>query len=189
MNLPTATKRNFLVIDDDPIFATTLSRSLERRGFEVVIAQDGRAALALAESAKYAGVTIDLHLERESGLKLIEPLRQFQPNARILVLTGYASIATAVAAVKLGADDYLAKPANTVAILSAMKLATDGDWNAGDPETVEVPEQVLSVARLEWEHIQRVLSECEGNVSEAARRLHMHRRTLQRKLAKHPVRQ
>ena len=90
---------------------------------------------------------------------------------------------------KLGADDYLAKPANTVAILSAMKLAADIDWNAGDPETVEVPEQVLSVARLEWEHIQRVLSECEGNVSEAARRLHMHRRTLQRKLAKHPVRQ
>lgn len=182
-------KRNFLVIDDDSIFATTLSRSLERRGFEVTLAEDGRAALALAGGARFAGITVDLHLDRESGLKLIEPLREMQPQARILVLTGYASIATAVAAVKLGADDYLAKPANTVAILSAMKLAADIDWNAGDPEAVEVPEQVLSVARLEWEHIQRVLSECEGNVSEAARRLHMHRRTLQRKLAKHPVRQ
>ncbi|SPD63162.1 Photosynthetic apparatus regulatory protein RegA [Cupriavidus taiwanensis] len=183
----------FLVIDDDEVFAGTLARALTRRGYAVAVAHDGRTALALAARTDFAYVTLDLHLEpppeagctapAESGLQLVAPLRQALPDARILILTGYASIATAVAAVKQGADEYLAKPANVDSILTALMAGVSEDAAQAALEE-PVP---LSVARLEWEHIQRVLAEHGGNISATARALNMHRRTLQRKLGKRPV--
>ena len=173
----------FLVLDDDEVFSTTLARSLGRRGFETTVAHTGEQALNAAASTAFDFVTIDLHLAKDSGLQWIVPLRRALPHASMLVLTGYASIATTVQAIKLGADDYLAKPANVDSILSALKANPDSERTieqAGPP----VP---LTVDRLEWEHIQRVLAEHEGNVSSTARALNMHRRTLQRKLGKKPA--
>ncbi|KAI3592230.1 response regulator transcription factor [Cupriavidus sp. CER94] len=183
----------FLVIDDDEVFSGTLARALTRRGYAVQVAHNGGSALALAAKTPFAYVTLDLHLgpppeasgtaPAESGLHLVAPLRQALPDARILVLTGYASIATAVAAVKQGADEYLAKPANVDSILTALMAGVSEE--AAEAALEEpVP---LSVARLEWEHIQRVLTEHGGNISATARALNMHRRTLQRKLGKRPV--
>lgn len=172
----------FLVLDDDEVFSTTLARSLGRRGFDTTVAHTGEQALRAAALTAFDFVTIDLHLEKDSGLQWIAPLRRALPNAAMLVLTGYASIATTVQAIKLGADDYLAKPANVDSILSALKasLANEGIIDAAGPP---VP---LTVDRLEWEHIQRVLAEHDGNISSTARALNMHRRTLQRKLGKKP---
>ena len=173
---------HFLILDDNDVFASTLARSLTRRGFETRIAQRGEDALNMARSTDYAYVTIDLHLGQHSGLQWIAPLRQILPQARMLILTGYASIATTVQAMKLGADNYLAKPVNVDSILSALQY----------PSPTEAPPQPLSeatplsVERLEWEHIQRVLTEHQGNISSTARALNMHRRTLQRKLGKKP---
>ena len=183
----------FLVIDDDEVFSGTLARAITRRGYAVQVAHNGAEALALAGRTPFAYVTLDLHLgpppesggtsASESGLHLVAPLRAALPDARILVLTGYASIATAVAAVKQGADEYLAKPANVDSILTALMAGVSED--AAEAALEEpVP---LSVARLEWEHIQRVLTEHGGNISATARALNMHRRTLQRKLGKRPV--
>jgi two-component system response regulator RegA len=183
----------FLVIDDDEVFSGTLARALTRRGYAVQVAHNGTEALALAARTPFAYITLDLHLgppaesggtaPAESGLHLVAPLRTALPDARILVLTGYASIATAVAAVKQGADEYLAKPANVDSILTALMAGISED--AAEAALEEpVP---LSVARLEWEHIQRVLTEHGGNISATARALNMHRRTLQRKLGKRPV--
>lgn len=176
---------NFLVIDDNTVFAGTLARGLERRGYVVQQAHDKEAALKLAAAEKFQFITVDLHLGNDSGLSLIAPLCDLQPDARILVLTGYASIATAVQAVKEGADNYLAKPANVESILAALQT------NASEVQADEALEHpvVLSVDRLEWEHIHRVLAENSNNISATARALNMHRRTLQRKLAKKPVRQ
>lgn len=173
----------FLVLDDDPVFSATLARSLGRRGFEATVAHTGEQALTAASSTAFDFVTIDLHLEKDSGLQWIVPLRKALPHASMLVLTGYASIATTVQAIKLGADDYLAKPANVDSILSALKA------NAESERTLESagPPVPLTVDRLEWEHIQRVLAEHEGNISSTARALNMHRRTLQRKLGKKPA--
>lgn len=175
----------FLVVDDDDVFASTLARALTRRGYDVSVAHTAAEALELARVRPFRWVTVDLHLARlpasESGLHLIGPLRTLLPEARMLVLTGYASIATAVQAVKSGADDYLAKPADVDTILQALR----GD-NAAGRQAMETPAP-LSVPRLEWEHIQRVLAEHQGNISATARALHMHRRTLQRKLGKKPV--
>jgi two-component system response regulator RegA len=175
---------NSLVIDDDAVFSGILARGLTRRGYTVQQAHDAISALRLAELVPFGQITVDLHLGEDSGLTLIAPLRQLQPHARILVLTGYASIATAVQAVKDGADNYLAKPANVETILSALQQNASSDQA---DEALENPVP-LSVARLEWEHIQRVLAENSGNISATARALNMHRRTLQRKLAKRPVR-
>ncbi len=183
----------FLVIDDDTVFSGALARALTRRGYAVQVAHNGTTALALAARTPFAYVTLDLHLgpapdagvttPAESGLQLVAPLRDALPDARILVLTGYASIATAVAAVKQGADEYLAKPANVDSILTALQAGiSENAALAAMDEPVP-----LSVARLEWEHIQRVLSEHGGNISATARALNMHRRTLQRKLGKRPV--
>ena len=176
---------NFLVIDDDEVFAGILARGLVRRGYAVHQAHTAEAALKLADALPFNEITVDLHLGNDSGLTLIAPLRDLHPAARILVLTGYASIATAVQAVKEGPDNYLAKPANVETILAA--LSQDASSVSAE-EALENP-ATLSVARLEWEHIQRVLAEHEGNVSATARALNMHRRTLQRKLAKRPVKQ
>ena len=172
----------FLILDDNEVFADTLARSLTRRAFSVTIAHTGATALAAAETEDFRYVTIDLHLAQDSGLQWIAPIRAALPQARILVLTGYASIATTVKAMKLGADNYLGKPVNVDSILSALQDtagATDIDTaHEGAPLTVD---------RLEWEHIQRVLSEHQGNISSTARALNMHRRTLQRKLGKKPA--
>ena len=151
------------------------------------MAHTGQEALTAAMQTDFTYVTIDLQLEHDSGLQWIAPLRQQLPQARLLVLTGYASIATTVHAIKAGADNYLAKPANLDSILSALEhRATAEDPENAEPVAVAVAVP-LSVERLEWEHIQRVLAEHQGNISSTARVLNMHRRTLQRKLAKHPV--
>jgi two-component system response regulator RegA len=176
----------FLILDDNQVFADTLARSLTRRGYVTTVAHSGEQALAAAATTAFTYATIDLQLQHDSGLQWIAPLRQQLPQARLLVLTGYASIATTVQAIKAGADNYLAKPANLDSILSALTLsANDSDTEVAAHGSVEaVP---LSVERLEWEHIQRVLTEHQGNISSTARALSMHRRTLQRKLAKRPV--
>lgn len=172
----------FLILDDNDVFASTLARSLSRRGFSATVAHSGEEAMKAAADTDFAYATIDLQLQQDSGLQWIAPLRQQLPHARLLVLTGYASIATTVQAIKAGADNYLAKPANLDSILSALEhSANDTDGGITDSATP------LSVERLEWEHIQRVLAEHQGNISSTARALNMHRRTLQRKLAKRPV--
>lgn len=176
-----ADRPTLLVVDDDATFARVLRNAFEARGYAVRVAHDvaqGMAA-ALADPPEYA--VIDLKMPGPSGLELVEKLKALDPNTRIVMLTGYASIATAVEAIKLGAVHYLAKPADADEILAAFQR-DEGDASA------PVQPKPLSVARLEWEHIQKVLAECDGNISETARRLNMHRRTLQRKLAKHPTR-
>jgi two-component system response regulator RegA len=171
----------FLILDDNEVFAGTLARSLTRRGFDATVTASGTEALQAALATPFDYVTVDLHLQQDSGLQWIAPLRQALPQARMLVLTGYASIATTVQAMKAGADNYLAKPANVDTILSALGQANGVVHPASEPDAAP-----LSVDRLEWEHIQRVLLEHEGNISSTARALNMHRRTLQRKLAKRP---
>ena len=170
-----------LVIDDDPVFAETLALALNRRGHQAELAHDAEAALALAAAGGFAAAVLDLRLATDSGLRLIAPLKAACPALRILLLTGYASIATAVEAIKLGAVHYLAKPAGVDEILTALGR------EAGDA-AVAPAAAPMSVDRLEWEYIQKVLTEHEGNLSATARALKMHRRTLQRKLAKRPVR-
>ena len=177
--------RRILIVDDDVVFANTLARSFERKLIEVCVAVNKEQAIALASAQTFSDITLDLNLGEQSGLQLITQLRRLQAQANILVLTGYASIATTVQAIKLGADNYLAKPADSAAIMRAL----DEDFAQLDataaPQSLEF--QAMSVSRLEWEHIQRVLNEHDGNVSATARALSMHRRTLQRKLAKKPV--
>jgi two-component system, response regulator RegA len=172
---------SILVIDDDETFNAVLTRALRRRGLEADGAVDGDAALAKAQRLRPDRVVLDLNLAGNSGLALIDPLLAINPDCRIVVLTGYASIATAVDAIKLGAVQYLAKPVEVDAIVAAFD--TGAQPNADELLSVEP----LSVDRLEWEHIQRVLHEHDGNISATARALKMHRRTLQRKLAKRPV--
>lgn len=170
----------FLIVDDDPAFTRVLSRAMTRRGFEVQVARSAEEAEKLVQSWIPDLATVDLKMEGNSGLTLIPKLRASNAQMKILMLTGYASIATAVEAIKLGATQYLPKPADADEILAALnKVEADLE--------VEVTEQPMSVNRLEWEHIQKVLKENEGNVSATARALGMHRRTLQRKLAKRPV--
>ena len=170
-----------LVIDDDPSFNTILVRTLERRGHPARGALDVTSALAAAHEMQASRVVLDLNLNGSSGLALIPQLLAINPECRIVVLTGYASIATAVDAIKLGAIQYLAKPVEIEAILSAL------DDDDGPDFDLPASDEPLSVDRLEWEHIQRVLNENDGNISATARALKMHRRTLQRKLSKRPV--
>jgi two-component system, response regulator RegA len=175
-----------LIIDDDPTFARVLARALSSRGFEVITAGNADEARALARRHHPRYCVLDLKLGEENGLRLIPELKALVPEIRVLLLTGYASIATAVEAIKRGAHDYLSKPVDADAVVRAL---LDGDSSAGEDDVVDAPEAPLALRRLEWEHIQRVLTECDGNISETARRLGMHRRTLQRKLSKHPVRE
>jgi two-component system response regulator RegA len=169
-----------LLVDDDPVFNRVLSRALAQRGFEVA------SALSLEDAQQKIGedppdfAVLDLNVAGASGLKLIGILLEANPDCHIIILTGYASIATAVDAIKLGAVQYLAKPVEVEAVVKAL-------LEGQAPEHEEAPDEPLSVSRLEWEHIQRVLAEHEGNISATARALKMHRRTLQRKLAKRPV--
>ena len=170
-----------LIIDDDAAFNGILVRTLERRGHPAIGATEPAAALEAARSQLPPRIVLDLNLNGASGLALIPHLLQINPACRIVVLTGYASITTAVDAIKLGAVQYLAKPVEIEAILGAFDDDDGPDLNEA------APDEPLSVDRLEWEHIQRVLNENDGNISATARALKMHRRTLQRKLAKHPV--
>lgn len=172
-------KRLVLILDDDAVFASTLMQSLRRRGIESVYAATVEQAHKMVD--RVTDAVLDLNLGAVSGLHFIPELRSKRPSANILVLTGYASIASTVQAIKLGADNYLAKPADTTAILKAL------DQDATEPGLHEDHVEVMSIPRMEWEHIQRVLAENEGNVSATARALNMHRRTLQRKLFKKPV--
>lgn len=172
-----------LLVDDDEVFARVLARALAQRGFTVDVAHEAAQALDAARRNAPRYAVVDLKLGADSGLALIPPLLAAAPGVRILLLTGYASIATAVEAIKRGAHDYLAKPVDADAVVRAL---SDDD---GDEETAEPAYASPPLKRLEWEHIQRMLVECAGNVSETARRLGLHRRTLQRKLAKKPVRE
>jgi two-component system response regulator RegA len=167
-----------LIVDDDETHRTALARAFERRGFAVSAASSVGEALAhiAREPPDYA--SIDLRMPGGSGLALVRQLKELQPGAVIVVLTGYGSIATAVEAVKLGATDYLTKPADALDLLRAFGAA---------PIAPARPHEVPSLARVEWEHISRVVADCGGNISQAARVLRMQRRSLQRKLAKYPV--
>jgi two-component system response regulator RegA len=174
-------KPSLLLVDDDDTFRGVLARALQKRGFDIVTASDVVQALVLAEANPPEFAIVDLKMPGSSGLALVKRLKELDAATRIVVLTGYASIVTAVEAVKLGATHYLAKPADADEIVAALHKV-DGD------ETAPLSAAPLSVERLEWEHIQRVLAEHEGNVSATARALNMHRRTLQRKLGKYPSR-
>jgi two-component system response regulator RegA len=171
-----AQDRSLLIVDDDEPFLHRLSRAMEGRGFSVQAAPSVETAIDLATAKPPAYAVVDLHLDDGNGLDLVPVLRHLRPDIQVVVLTGYGNIASAVAAVKAGAVDYLAKPADADAIEAAL-LAKGG---AKPPP----PEQPMSANRVRWEHIQRVFELCDHNVSETARRLNMHRRTLQRILAK-----
>ena len=168
-----------LLVDDDVVYLQALRRAMERRGFDISCASDGAAALDAMRTVRPDFVLLDLKLAHESGLDLIAPLRAAHPPAYIVLVTGYASVATAVEAMKRGADNYLAKPASADTILRALR----GESMVEADEVLEM----TPLSRVEWEHIQQAMTDTEGNVSAAARLLGMHRRTLQRKLAKRPA--
>ncbi|MEQ4574314.1 MAG: response regulator transcription factor [Gammaproteobacteria bacterium] len=174
-----------LLVDDDGLYLRTLQRSLARRGIETLVASDAATALDIARQALPDFALVDLKLGQDSGLSLIQPLRSIRQDMRILLVTGYASIATAVEAIKLGADDYLPKPANIATIMRALGEEDDDPGESPDDEE-HLPEAMTPLSRLQWEHIQQALHETGGNVSAAARLLGMHRRSLQRKLTKRP---
>lgn len=185
MNKPNApeTARSVLVVDDDEVFRTRLVRAFVERGFDARGARDWQSAvdLAQADSPEYA--VVDLRMPDKNGLEVVKSLKALDPTTNLVVLTGYGSIATAIEAVRLGATHYLTKPADVDDILAGFARAHTPPGQV----LTEVPHEVPSLARAEWEHINRVLSDCNGNISQAARLLGIHRRSLQRKLAKHPV--
>jgi two-component system response regulator RegA len=169
-------EKTLLIVDDDRPFRERLARAMQARGFEVLVAETVREGIALAKDRLPAYAVVDLKLDDGNGLDVVETLHEVRPNTRVVVLTGFGNIATAVAAVKFGAIDYLPKPADADDIMHAL-LAPPG----AKPIP---PENPMSADRVRWEHIQRVYELCGHNVSETARRLNMHRRTLQRILAK-----
>ena len=169
--------KSLLLLDDDSVLRNRLGRALESRGFTVTLVESVAQASEAVRAAPPAFAVLDMRLEDGSGLKVVEVLRAARPTACIVMLTGYGNIATAVAAVKAGAVDYLAKPADADDVVKALLSARSGVRPAP-------PEKPMSADRVRWEHIQRVFELCERNVSETARRLSMHRRTLQRILAK-----
>lgn len=179
---PTITRELILVADDDERLRPRLARALEKRGFDCAEAESGERALEVAAARAPDYAVVDLRMPGMSGLELVKALKAGYPDCIIVVLTGYGSIATAVDAVKLGATHYLPKPADADDILAAFERAELPPDTAPDFEH-EVP----SLARAEWEHINRVLADCDGNISKAARLLGVHRRSLQRKLAKYPT--
>ncbi|MFL0811015.1 MAG: response regulator [Agarilytica sp.] len=175
---------SLLLLEDDITLAKVTKKALEKRGFVVTHVANLADARAVLETTHFDNAVLDLKLESETSLSLIPLLREKNSEMRVLVLTAYASIATAVEAVKLGANNYLPKPANVSEIIQALESQTE---NEEQSETVEEDSMPMSPKRLEWEHIQRVLLKNDGNVSATARELNMHRRTLQRKLQKKPV--
>jgi two-component system response regulator RegA len=179
MSAPIHSKR-ILIIDDEEHFVQVLSRSLTRLGYMTTTAITAEQAIKTVKQDNFDWISLDLRLGKDSGLDLINQLLSYNPEARIVILTGFASIPTAVEAIKQGAFNYLHKPATVKELLRAFEDSTE--------EEVAIEASPMSVERLEWEHIQRILHENEGNVSSTARALGMHRRTLQRKLQKHPTR-
>lgn len=169
-------ERTLLLVDDDKPFLNRLGRAMETRGFEVRLADSVAEGLSQVRERAPAFAVVDMRLEDGNGLDVVAELRKTRPEARVVVLTGYGNIATAVSAVKLGATDYLAKPADADMVEKALLQTGEGDMG--------LPENPMSADRVRWEHIQRVYEMCDRNVSETARRLNMHRRTLQRILAK-----
>jgi two-component system response regulator RegA len=176
-DLDVLTDRTLLLLDDDAALRNRLGRALQSRGFTVTLAETVAEAMAAVETDAPAFAVLDMRLEDGSGLQVVELLREARPESRVIMLTGYGNIATAVAAVKAGAVDYLSKPADADDVVRAL-LAVEGE---GGPAP---PDNPMSADRVRWEHIQRVFELCGQNVSETARRLNMHRRTLQRILAK-----
>ena len=168
--------RSLLLVDDDEPFVKRLARAMEKRGFIAETAESVAAGKLIAQTRPPAFAVVDLRLEDGNGLDVVETLRDMRPNCRVVVLTGYGAIATAVAAVKIGAIDYLSKPADADDVMNA--LLARGEAMPAPPENP------MSADRVRWEHIQRVFEMCDRNVSETARRLNMHRRTLQRILSK-----
>jgi len=171
---------DILLVDDDETFCLVLNNAIERRGYTVATATNSAEAIKSAQTHKPAYAIVDLRIGEESGLLLVENLVEINPDINIVMLTGYASIATAVQAIKLGAKQYLTKPADADEIIASFN-------NDSSAESITPAEHPLSPKRLEWEHLQKVLLDNEGNVSATARALGMHRRTLQRKLQKRPV--
>jgi len=171
-----AADRSLLLVDDDKAFLTRLERAMEKRGFAVRIANSVATGLSAIAAEPPAYAVVDLRLEDGNGLDVVDALHKRRPDARAVVLTGYGNIATAVTAVKMGAIDYLSKPADADDVVAAL-LSTSA-------EKSELPTNPMSADRVRWEHIQRIYEMCNRNVSETARRLNMHRRTLQRILAK-----
>ncbi|MEX1197526.1 MAG: response regulator [Pseudohongiellaceae bacterium] len=175
--------RDILLVEDDEVFARVITRAMAHRNHTLHHATDADAVPALLKEQRFNWVILDLNLGGHSSLSLIPELKRHNPDITILVLTGYASIATAVEAIKLGASNYLAKPADADEILTALQTPSMVTNAPSEPEV----QGRMSVRRLEWEHIQQVLKENHDNISETARQLGMHRRTLQRKLQKKPV--
>ncbi|MDH5552259.1 MAG: response regulator transcription factor [Nitrosomonas sp.] len=177
--LETSDEPSLLIVDDDTIFCEVLTKAMTKRGFSVHCAHTIEQAMTYAENSTPEYAIIDLKLSTESGLTLVEKLKALDPGTRLVMLTGYASVATAVEAIKLGATHYLAKPVDADEIMAAFERTT------GNTDT-PISTNPLSVGRLEWEYIHRILNENDNNISVTARILNMHRRTLQRKLAKKP---
>jgi two-component system response regulator RegA len=173
-------KATMLLVDDDQDFLSVLESAMKKRGFLVSIANSAESAFEIAKIDPPEFAVVDLKMSGNSGLILVRQLSSLDAGIRIVVLTGFASVITAVEAIKLGATHYLAKPVDADEIIAAFGKQT------GD-EKIDLASNPMPIERLEWEHIQRVLAEQEGNISATARSLNMHRRTLQRKLSKHPV--
>lgn len=170
-----------LIVDDDDVFRNRLKRALTQRRWDVAAVANGDEALKVAREEGPDLVLVDLKMPGKQGLEVVEELRAIDSSAAIIVLTGYGSIPTAVSAMKRGADHYLSKPADADQILAVYQRLQSS--SRSDPV---LPDRVPSLARVEWEHLQRVISDCHGNISQAARLLGIHRRSLQRKLAKYP---
>lgn len=179
--MPSGDNNRLLIVDDDEPFRTRLARAMERRGYQVTTAESVAEGIAAARTTLPACAVVDLRLGEGSGLDVVQALREVRKDVRIVMLTGYGNIATAVAAVKAGAIDYLPKPADADQIEAALKMRCR--------PLPPPPENPMSADRVRWEHIQRIFEQCGHNVSETARRLNMHRRTLQRILAKYAPRE
>ncbi len=173
---------NLLLVDDDEVFCQVLSKALRRREFNVEVAHSEKKAEEIGKRLRLEFAIVDLRIDKDSGLNVIKTLIKNEAEIRIVVLTGYASISTAVESIKLGAIHYLTKPAQVDEIIQAFYY---DEGNAG----INISVQSMSAKRVEWEHLQKVLNDHNGNISAAARSMNMYRRTLQRKLAKKPVRQ
>lgn len=180
----TTTKPRLLLVDDDEVFRERLAKAFRNRGIEVQAADGPQAALLMVKEAAFDMAVVDLRMPTGSGLDVVKSLAAAKPNTRILVLTGYGSIPTAVEATRLGATAYLAKPADADDILRA--LGSNATASTVPLELAEESDGTPTLARVEWEHINRVLADCDNNLSEAARRLGVHRRSLQRKIQKYP---
>lgn len=185
-DLPKELPRSILIVEDDDVFRRRLAQAFADRGFEVREARDADEALEAARHDTPEFVVVDLRMPGRSGLDVVRELKALDAATSIVVLTGYGSIATALEAVRLGAQHYLTKPADVEAILAAFERRTDAAAPTPDAP-IPIPMETPSLARVEWEHINRVLMDCNGNVSQAARVLGLHRRSLQRKLSKFPL--